>query len=105
VYFGWAKISSSDEVYKAVLSIGYNPTFGNKEKSLEVYLVHDFGRDFYEDQLSLVICGYIRPMCKIPWGEIDSLRLTDKYRGPQDRDFKRRCVCSRCVGTTRIYFE
>jgi hypothetical protein len=52
-----------------------------------------------------VICGYIRPMCKIPWGEIDSLRLTDKYRGPQDRDFKRRCVCSRCVGTTRIYFE
>lgn len=33
VYFGWAKVDKG-EVYKAVLSIGWNPFYGNKEKSV-----------------------------------------------------------------------
>lgn len=33
VYFGWAKVDG-DEVRKAVLSIGWNPHFENKEKSV-----------------------------------------------------------------------
>lgn len=33
VYFGWAKVDNGD-VHKAVLSIGWNPFYGNKEKSV-----------------------------------------------------------------------
>lgn len=33
VYFGWASVDNGD-VYKAVLSLGWNPFYENKEKSL-----------------------------------------------------------------------
>lgn len=39
VYIGWAKVDRG-EVYKAVLSIGWNPFYGNKEKSV----VSSFGQ-------------------------------------------------------------
>lgn len=33
VYFGWASVENCD-VHKAVLSIGWNPFYDNKEKSM-----------------------------------------------------------------------
>lgn len=33
IYFGWANIDSGD-VHKMVMSIGWNPFFENKEKSM-----------------------------------------------------------------------
>lgn len=33
VYFGWANVENGD-VHKAVLSIGWNPFYDNKEKSM-----------------------------------------------------------------------
>lgn len=33
IYFGWANVDNG-EVYKAVLSLGWNPFFKNEEKSL-----------------------------------------------------------------------
>lgn len=33
VYFGWANVNNGD-VYKAVLSIGWNPFYENTEKSM-----------------------------------------------------------------------
>lgn len=33
VYFGWANVDNGD-VHKAVLSIGWNPYYHNKEKSM-----------------------------------------------------------------------
>lgn len=33
IYFGWASVDSGD-VFKAVLSLGWNPFFKNEEKSL-----------------------------------------------------------------------
>lgn len=33
IYCGWANVENGD-VYKAVLSLGWNPFFQNKEKSL-----------------------------------------------------------------------
>lgn len=33
VYYGWANVNNGD-VYKAVLSIGWNPYYDNKEKSM-----------------------------------------------------------------------
>lgn len=70
-----------------VMSIGWNPYFDNTEKTIvsvsqyspfhvqylsilvyskrhrlqEPWLLHDFGEDFYGEELRLVIVGYIRP--------------------------------------------
>ncbi|KAG5180474.1 putative riboflavin kinase [Tribonema minus] len=60
IYCGFARLG--DVVYKAVVSIGWNPYFDNKEKTVEPHLLHDFGdNDFYGETLHLRICSYIRP--------------------------------------------
>jgi len=63
VYAGWAQVGSdrSAPVYKCVLSLGTNPQFGTKQETVEAYILHDFGRDFYDEQLSLLICAFMRP--------------------------------------------
>ncbi|CAN1129047.1 Bifunctional riboflavin kinase/FMN phosphatase [Linum perenne] len=60
VYFGWARLSTRG-VYKMSMSIGWNPYFNNTEKTIEPWLLHEFDEDFYDEDLSLVIVGYIRP--------------------------------------------
>ncbi|XP_031621432.1 putative riboflavin kinase [Contarinia nasturtii] len=60
IYFGWANVDNG-EVYKAVLSIGWNPFYDNKEKSLETHIIHTFDTDLYGQTLKLCICGYLRP--------------------------------------------
>ena len=32
-----------------------------QEKTAEPWLLHDFGRDFYGEELRLLVCAYIRP--------------------------------------------
>ncbi|KAJ0787911.1 putative riboflavin kinase [Helianthus annuus] len=65
VYFGWAKLSTRG-FYKMVMSIGWNPYFDNTEKTIEPWLLHKFGEDFYGEELHLVIIGYIRPEANFP---------------------------------------
>ncbi|KAL3627649.1 hypothetical protein CASFOL_029012 [Castilleja foliolosa] len=60
VYFGWAGLANRG-IYKMVMSIGWNPYFDNSEKTIEPWLLHDFDKDFYGEDLRLVIVGYIRP--------------------------------------------
>lgn len=48
VYAVWAQING--DTYPAVANIGYNPTFGNKDISLEVHIL-DFDRSIYEYEL------------------------------------------------------
>ncbi|KAF9603484.1 hypothetical protein IFM89_036757 [Coptis chinensis] len=60
VYFGWAGLAKQG-VHKMVMSIGWNPYFNNTEKTIEPWLLHDFGEDFYGEELRLAIVGYIRP--------------------------------------------
>jgi riboflavin kinase len=53
---------SSRKVYKMVMSIGWNPFFKNEKKTVEPYLIHDFGgKDFYGSRLSLVVTAFLRP--------------------------------------------
>ena len=47
-------------IYKMVCSLGWNPHFGNTQRSLEVHILHNFGFDFYGANLRLAICGHIR---------------------------------------------
>lgn len=60
VYYGWASVSNSN-VHKMVLSIGWNPFYGNKEKSVETHILHDYNCDLYGKILKICIVGYLRP--------------------------------------------
>ncbi|ETI32402.1 hypothetical protein F441_21154 [Phytophthora nicotianae CJ01A1] len=60
IYCGWATVDGKGP-YKAVASIGWNPYFKNKEKTVEPHLLHKFDKDFYGAQLKFLITGYIRP--------------------------------------------
>lgn len=59
IYYGWAALHG--EVYKMVASIGWNPYYKNEKKSMEVHLLHKFQDDFYDEELKVIIGGYIRP--------------------------------------------
>lgn len=60
VYYGWGQVGNGP-VYKMVMSIGWNPYYDNKKKSMETHLIHKFEQDFYEHELGVVMLGYIRP--------------------------------------------
>lgn len=52
-------------VYKAAVSVGWNPTFTDvKAKTIEPWILHEFEDDFYECHLKLMVLGYIRPELK-----------------------------------------
>lgn len=44
-----------------VLSIGWNPFYGNKEKSVETHILNDYNCDLYGKILKICIVGYLRP--------------------------------------------
>ncbi|XP_010538291.1 PREDICTED: bifunctional riboflavin kinase/FMN phosphatase [Tarenaya hassleriana] len=85
VYFGWAGLSTRG-VFKMVMSIGWNPYFNNTEKTIEPWLLHEFGEDFYGEELRLVIVGYIRPEANFPSLE----RLVEKIH--EDRGIAERAL-------------
>ena len=83
-----ATLSSSQQqqqVYTAAISIGYNPTYGNQQKTIEPHLIappHDPRRhvslcgetvlsDFYNERIRLSVCGYLRP--ELPFEGLDQL--------------------------------
>lgn len=43
------------------MSIGWNPFYKNKVRSVEVHIMHEFSHDFYGSHMNLVILAYIRP--------------------------------------------
>lgn len=59
VYFGYAMVRQ--EVFSMVMSLGYNPYYKNVEKSLEIYIVHEFKSDFYGESMRAIVCGWLRP--------------------------------------------
>lgn len=79
VYFGWAVIEGDDNddeksgrnvVHKAVVNVGYSPTFDgeeNKEKIVEAHLIvndGDIEGDFYGETMRLSLHGFLRPEMK-----------------------------------------
>ena len=62
IYLGWAKLDGDTEhVEKAVVSIGWNPFYGNTKKSVETHIIKKFESDLYGRWMKLNLCGYIRP--------------------------------------------
>ena len=88
IYFGFAKITN--KVYKAAISIGYNPTYDNEYKTIEPHLIEDIDsplrrsskcgetllEDLYNERIKLSIVGYLRP--ELPFEGLDKLILAIK---------------------------
>lgn len=47
--------------FPMVMSIGWNPFYGNKEKAFELHIIHEFEHNFYGALVSFNVLGYIRP--------------------------------------------
>ena len=74
VYFGWAKLSGNDKIgdkkcYPAVVSVGWNPFYKNRKKTVEVHLLADDPEgtecslgDLYGSRLEVALCGFLRDM-------------------------------------------
>ncbi|KAF9374586.1 riboflavin kinase [Podila verticillata] len=45
-----------------VMSLGWNPFYKNEKKSAEVHIMHNFHKDFYGDDLHVVVLGYIQAL-------------------------------------------
>ncbi|KAL9937176.1 hypothetical protein V8E36_003585 [Tilletia maclaganii] len=74
-------------VLPQVMSVGYNPFYGNKTKTAEVHIMHPFSHDFYGNYMKVVILGYIRPELNYVSKEalIDDIE-TDKRVGLKSLD-------------------
>lgn len=69
VYFGWAMVQN--RVFKAVVNVGYSPTFEgleNPEKIVEAHLIlrNEELTDFYDERMRLLLVGFLRPEMKFP---------------------------------------
>lgn len=99
IYWGFCRIgekmaaasngSNPDEskgaVFKAAISIGYNPTYGNEHKTIEPHLIAPVGdprrnashsgetilQDFYDQPIRLSVVGYLRP--ELPFEGLEKL--------------------------------
>jgi riboflavin kinase len=62
IYYGYAKVmNGGDSVCEMVMSVGFNPVYGNQVRSAEVHIMKEFEDDFYGHEMRLIVLGYIRP--------------------------------------------
>ncbi|KAI9275392.1 hypothetical protein BY458DRAFT_507285 [Sporodiniella umbellata] len=67
VYYGWAQIGQvKSTIYPMVMSLGWNPYYQNEKRSAEVHIIHEFEKDFYGEDIRIIVGGYIRPEQNYP---------------------------------------
>jgi riboflavin kinase len=85
-----ANLPSLDGVYKAAISIGYNPCYNNEHKTIEPHLIAPPGHpsrsisacqetqfhELYNETMRLSIVGYLRP--ELPFEGLDKLIVAIK---------------------------
>jgi len=96
IYWGYGRIQNGGDnggeavVYKAAISIGYNPTYGNDQKSVEPHLIatesdprrhasstgETLLEDFYDLTCRLSVVGYLRP--ELPFEGLEKLVVAIK---------------------------
>lgn len=76
VFSGWARVELSGDVLPAVISYGKNPTFANKDRTLEVHILATFPEDFYGATLYTAIQRRLRSPIK--FSGIDELNAQIK---------------------------
>ncbi|KAF9035617.1 riboflavin kinase [Panaeolus papilionaceus] len=89
VYFGWASLRfassttsldgntartphSGFSLYPMVMSIMSNKFYGNKKRSAEVHVLHQFEEDFYDTEMRVLLTGFIR---EERWDYVDEEEL------------------------------
>lgn len=58
-------VAVGDELFQGACSIGSNPTFDGKERTIEVFLL-DFARQLYGHEIALCFVQRLRDVCKFP---------------------------------------
>lgn len=71
IYYGWASVGSDEQIYPMVMSYGWNPYYKNTIRTAEVHIIHDFKHDFYNEQLRVIVAGFIRP--ELNYSSLDDL--------------------------------
>lgn len=73
------KVHYAGTVYNGMLSIGFNPTFGGSEQTIEVNIL-DFDKEIYGEQLTIEFVQYLRDEKKFESIEalIDAIRTDEK---------------------------
>lgn len=51
IYYGLASVGSEKEAHVMAMSIGYNPVFDNEAKTVEPWILHDYGRQFHGEEI------------------------------------------------------
>ena len=67
VYVAWARLRGT--VHPAVVNVGLSPTFEeaeNPEPIAEAHLLDPIDADFYGEELTLLLLGFVRPERKFP---------------------------------------
>lgn len=55
-------VLSNGDRHKAAVSVGWNPVYDNKVKTVEAYVITDHQLDdFYDEVVSVELLKYIRP--------------------------------------------
>ncbi len=82
-----AAVEIGDSIYPSVVSIGYNPTFGEeKVKKIEAYII-DFCEDLYDKRIGILFFDRIREEEKFP-----TPRMLVEQIGRDVREAKRKWV-------------
>merc|ERR1719408_417704 len=87
IYYAWAQVADGPDkgIYKTAMSVGWNPTFTDvKAKTIEPWILHDYAEDFYDRELRLVICGFVRKELKFE--NFDDLIVAIREDGDFCRD-------------------
>lgn len=85
IYWGFCRVGSDPTIYTTACSIGYNPYFGNKVKTVEPHLIaspEDKRRhqsscgetilgDFYDQSIRVSLIEYLRP--ELPFEGLEKL--------------------------------
>merc|ERR1712072_1116234 len=102
IYYAWAQVVNGPDkgVYKTAMSVGWNPTFTDvKAKTIEPWILHDYAEDFYDCELRLVICGFVRKELKFE--NFDDLIIAIR----EDGDFCRDALDdAACAALSRDFF-
>mmetsp|Transcript_619 Transcript_619/g.1114 ORF Transcript_619/g.1114 Transcript_619/m.1114 type:complete len:183 (-) Transcript_619:1546-2094(-) len=77
IYFGFCTVLHNNlidqsQVHLMVMSIGWNPFFDNKHKTIEAHILDFPDIDFYGAELRLCVVGYIRP--ELSFESLDELK-------------------------------
>ncbi|EEH52916.1 uncharacterized protein MICPUCDRAFT_8520, partial [Micromonas pusilla CCMP1545] len=68
VYFGYARLPADEKHAawtKCVVNVGSRPTFADGDGvTVETHALRDYGRDFYGEDMEVVVVGYLRPEMK-----------------------------------------